>query len=63
MEPRAVVEIMSHADNVSDTMYKEHRNARRKELHRIRRAAETPSNAKKEDVLKKISTFNKGILS
>ena len=33
---------MSHADNVSNTTYREHRNTRRKELHSIQGAAEMP---------------------
>jgi len=56
-------EIMSHSDNVSDTMYNEHRNTRRKELHRIRRAAETPEQRKEIRHAGKISALNKGMLS
>jgi len=46
---------MSHADNVSNTTYREHKNIRRKELHRIRRAAETLEQCKERRRVEKSS--------
>jgi len=47
-------EIMSHADNVSDTAYREQEILEEKNSTEYKELQKHPSNAKKEDVLKKL---------
>ena len=49
--------IMSHADNISDTACRECRNARRRELHWIQRAAETPEQHEKRRDSDAVSSY------